>query len=447
MHSNRLLIGLIALLFMPTLALADLVVRGTRATAPTVAGNQTYTVSDFNGNTPVAAQFVYSSGVVGTDGVVNSGLSFGVGVTDCTNQWALSWTQRDGQLTPTNQRGGSIQKVITIRDVNDPATEVASASLVSCTANSVTVNWSSVSGIQEQISVVMYGGGDITPFAGTIDVSSTIGGDVIVDTGLQVDLMFFAAPCFGLTGNDFTFNSLNISLGVARREGSKQMSVNLTAHDSNMPTQVASIFRNNRVLEAIDLNTFGRCMELEVLNWTTTGMTLRNHASTGWWGKTVFYLAFALEGAHQVDIVNVQIPPSTGPQSWSGLAFQPQSAIILGSANATANNLEESDAIQHETIAFGYFDETGTETTNSFFTQDALASTNVGTVNNAKMLHAPGRQSQTLYEMDFVSVTPDAVNFNLNVAPAFSMNAVLVTFSGGMAPTTSRRRVSPYTVD
>ena len=416
---------------------AELVVRAVRQAAPLSTGNQTFTVTNFGGNTPKAVLFLISSGE--TDGVGNP-LSFGTGATDCTNQWASGFAQEDAQSTPTNHRGGGNDKLLSFRDWDNASTEVGRAVLVSCQANSVTINWTAVSGRQEQVMAIMWSGSDVTAHVGINDASLAIDGIVDVNVGLEADFLILMNYCI-TGGAPLDFPMAQLSFGVGTRTGNTQLSYSFTSAPTAMPTDVYTHFSITDGVFAMSDASNLRCVVANVEDYDATGWSYRTNANDiGSGGKGIFHLALAFSGAAASDVRRVQTSTTTGSKTWSGLPFTPQAAFVIGTQLTAAGVVETSDGTPHEGFGFGYVDDQF-EASMSGTSDDNLSSTNTVAQTDSLMLSVSDRGGLPAYQHDFLNFTADGITYSQTTAAASAYDVILVTFNGGGAsPSLTRRR-------
>ena len=154
------------MMISPFDASADLVIRATRAAANTSTGNQTFTFSNFGGNT-VKGALVIASRATADNAAVNSAV-LSIGATDCSNQW-VTQTQHTRLGSNPGNFPAHYSDNASILAIGQPFTSPALdalASFVSCQQGGVTINWSQVSGNAELVTVIGFGGSSISIDAG-----------------------------------------------------------------------------------------------------------------------------------------------------------------------------------------------------------------------------------------------------------------------------------------
>ena len=426
---------------------ADFLVRAERDTAPTSTGNQTFTATGLGGATPKGVLFFTASD--NTNSTIVPGAYVGVGATDCTNQWASGGADEDNQAAPDNHRGGSNDKVISIWGLSTPSTEVGRAAFVSCQANSITVNWTAVSGNEEQVLAVMFAGSDAAVHVDVNDASSTIGGTVNVSAGIEADFIFAMNYCVS-GGTPMDFGWWMFSWGAATRTGGfHHASYSVAIDDDDDPTRVVNSSQTNRLIKSMNMTDspgFGVCTEVSITDMSATGWTMRTDDSNiAGAGKAIFHFALQLTGGFDADVRHVTTATSTGAQSWGSLPFQPQASILIGTTLTARDVVVEDNATPHEGFAFGYAG-SNLEASNSAVSSDNATTTDTSSVTNTKMLHVLTRGNTVAYSSDFTGFTSGGLTYNQDTAPGSAFDVILMSFSAGTAPSVVRRRVLPQMI-
>jgi hypothetical protein len=307
--------------------------RVTQVACNTSTGNQDITINGIG--TPKAAMFYLTPAIAQNTAVDHARLS--VGATDGTNSRVIHGRTRTGVTTSDTRRRGRTAAVCQMY-AGTATTIEAEASFSQWITDGVRINWSTAPPAGWLLTVVLFGGSDVSAYVGDFATSGTNGGtNDVTAPGFKPSMVFSFGNGTGLNNSDQTHHPLN--LGVAVRGAADSITQRgaswATLHSSTSHPVTAAI--DNRYFQ-VNLNPAGgysRSAELTL--WLSNGFrcTMRQGDTAA--ALTLAYLALDFGSGVQCWTDTLGMPTATGSQSITGPGFEPQMFGALGVPVQTLN--------------------------------------------------------------------------------------------------------------
>jgi hypothetical protein len=287
------------------------------AVVDTAPYTQAFTGS-LGGRTPKAAIFKITRATA--DGTPVAHADFGLGmVTGAANEWAVAYTDEDGQATTdtASEEFTDACIVLLIPGVNF---EQASAEFSSFSANTVTVNWTDAPAAAHLIEVTLIAGADVSAQANNAALGNTLNNAVdVTGVGFEPDLVL-AACRDGTSGGNvkFSFGAVHNGVSVTQRCHA------IRYRDNQATSQCAARFTESYGVMAID-NSADLDWGGEFGTFDSDGFTVTTR-NAGANNTTLLFLALKF-GDIKSWVGTVDAPTSTGIDSQTGPGFRSQFAL------------------------------------------------------------------------------------------------------------------------
>lgn len=378
--------------------MADIKIAVTRYTLGTTTGNKDITISGFG--TPKAAMFIFSRGA--TDDTAYTGAArFGVGFTDGTTDYCFGVVSLDNSASGDSAReyyAGVIDEIWT----NGAS---ARATFNSWITDGVRINVSDAPSANCLVTVILFGGSDLSVDVGTLTMNGTSAVDV-TGPGFEPDLVFL-----GCIGDDNTSLSTNLytSFGVAVNDGSDTQRVTKIYSDDGAATMncIASVQSDAAVGQgANDSFTW----DGTVGSFDSSGFSVTGDLS----GNTdiVMYMAINLGGGE------ASLFTTTWPTSGNYAETTPGFTPIFGMINSvvgvsTINSITTSGVWGWSLAAF---DDSNIYTVNAV-DEDGLGTSDTATMSSDQLRILDVDQSNEVIASSY-AFDSDGWDFTLSTNPA-----------------------------
>jgi len=214
-----------------------------RAACNTSNGTQDFTTPDMGGLTPKAAMFILSGGI--TDGAAADGLHGCIGfTTGASNSMYLAF-QSDHAVTTTDtvHDVANDECVITILVGAEEARGAFSAFI----SDGVRINWETAPASAHLMTVVLFGGTDLSAHANFVDLLNTVDSAIdVTDPGFEPDILITAQARSTVGGSVATHGVLG--LGVVHNDGAStitQRCLYFISRDNRADGQPALMLRED----------------------------------------------------------------------------------------------------------------------------------------------------------------------------------------------------------
>lgn len=371
-----------------------------RAAARTTTGTQDFTVSGFG--TPKAAMFIMTLG--SSDGTAANTVLFSFGATDGTRQWAMSHRSSNGVADTATRRN-----ILNNALVHSLAASITDsiASFDSWITDGVRINWTDPPGGAFLVTVILFGGADVSVYADAIDVPDGSAIDITAPS-FEPDLVL--GGCVGRTMNSVA-SDMESSVGFAHNNGTGTV-VQRTLF-WNEPNAQASGDPRQR----LDTSCFGGKYSGGAIAWKATlgsfdssGFTLTPSASGA--SDDFGYLALKFDGCASW-VGSINSPTSTGNAANTSPGFTPQFVMMALSMLDT----EDADEVDDTAGAFGIAAFTASESfCNALAIEDASATTDTQSLSDDQAINLDAHDGTAAYDATLVSM--DANGFTLNYSAA-----------------------------
>lgn len=300
-------------------------IRTTRAACNTSTGTQDITISGFG--TPKAAFFAVTRATA--DGTAADGALLAVGATDGTRNWGTSHVADNG-LTTTDNRVADVQTSYCVYALNTAGSIDFQAAFSAWITDGIRIDWNNAPDAAYLLTVVLLGGDDLSAYAGTFAMSTTL------DAAVDVTAVGFK-PTVLLTA-EANANRASFSLGMVYNSPSDvvtQGSIQHSAADGATTTAENLIVEDDygigitRVSAQVAQGEFG--------SFDASGFSCTTRGSNTY-TATVGYLALGIAN-HDVWMGTITTPTSTGSASYTGPSFKPQFVMQLMSGAEAADTV------------------------------------------------------------------------------------------------------------
>lgn len=352
----------------------SLIARVTRVACPTSTGNQDITISGFG--TPKAALFIVTQATA--DGTAADHAQLMVGATDGTNQWAAAMTSENGLTTTDDFTGQSTAACVNILDPAGGSADGVAAFSAWIT-NGVRINWSNAPASAYLMTVVLFGGSDLSAYAGALDMADTVGSAVSV-TGVGFRPTDLITVKVG-----YTSTHRPIAVGVVHDESGTESQgyVGIACRDGQTTTLVGGI--SSSTMASGYLTGAVMYTEAEILDFGADGFDCYTRDSNT--GATVIYFLALRITTYSSWKGAITTPTSTGNQAQTGPGFKPQFVMQLMSGCQSADSLETSGL--GATMGISVADASA-QYSNSIAIEDGVTTSNAESLSDNQMavLHA-----------------------------------------------------------
>lgn len=344
-----------------------------RTVANTSTGNQDITSSGFG--TPKAYLIIMSRAT--TDGLATDNAFFCIGSSDGTRQRCTGSSSEHNVGTANTKRLSMSDKVIFLYD-NNTGTVECEAGHQSFITDGIRINWTSAPSFAYKITVVLFGGSDLTAYVNDFDSSGSLDGEVdITDPGFEPDQLVIFSRRTG-SFDDTIEDDAAVTIGFVDNGTSiVQGSVNFFSNDNSGTGAAGLVTSDSYAGQNLDHNV--SLSAIEIANFDSSGFSAftRNNASS----KNYGYLALNYNSVVSHSVTNIDSATSTGDKKYS-TTFAP-SLILLAGSNAqsldTHINNDDSGAFHFSAFdlsnssSFSYSDDDGVTTTDTSILQNNKA--------------------------------------------------------------------------
>lgn len=321
-------------------------------------GNQDITLTGFG--TPKAALFIVTNATA--DDNATDSCTMSIGATDGTREWCYYMRDLDGAATTTTIRGASNARLIKLR-TTVPG-NLGEAHFVSWITDGVRINWDVTAGSAYLITVVLFGGTDLSAYANQNNLEDT----VINTVGFEANVVLCASNGETATGESTT-SAAQMNFGVATNQASTVVNKGLfwQARDNVATTEISAYAASAKCTGRLGATAVSTQVNLET--FTASGFTVNSDggASTDSFG----YLA--LKTGAKVNAQLIATPTATGAWNVTGVGFKPQ-CVILPFSKCTDVDTRYS-GLGSENFCMGVMDGIR-EYANDISSEDNVADTN-----------------------------------------------------------------------
>lgn len=403
--------------------MADIKIEVTRYTLGTTTGNKDITISGFG--TPKAAMFIFSRGA--TDDTAYTGAArFGIGFTDGTTDYCFGVVSLDSSASGDSAReqyAGVINEIWT----NGSS---ARATFNSWITDGVRINVSDAPAANCLVTVILFGGSDLSADVGTLTMNGTSVVDV-TGPGFEPDLVFLG--CIG--DHDTVLSTdLQVSFGCAVNDGfDTQRVTKVYTEDGAGTTATTGVVRSDSAVGQGANDSFtwaGSVGTFDANGFSVAGDLAGNT-------DIVMYLALNLGGGE------ASLFTTTWPTSGNYAETTPGFTPIFGMINsvvgaATINTIAESGVWGWSLAAF---DDSNIYTVNAV-DEDGLATSDTATMSSDQLRILDIDQSDEVIASSY-AFDADGWDFTLSTNPASAfLGWGLAIGTGGGGAVSALNRIS-----
>lgn len=292
----------------------------------TSTGAQTFSTSDMGGVTPQGAIIFITNATA--NATTTTDLLLSVGMTDCdaSDEVGFGTNSEDGQASSDNAYrvvGAANSQIITMTETMGVTTETAAATLSSCQADGITVNWSNAPTSAYLATVVLFAGFDNWD----CDAVATSGSaDTAVDEslGYQADGLFMLVANIIATDVNGEDNRGGFSWGAW--DGTNQVSSAWAAQNAQSTTVISGVLYNTRV--GIHFLNPASSRGAYELSTHASGFTITTRDGTADGADDPYYCAWKLPSGKSAFVGTAQSPTSVGVVNITAPGFTGQAALF-----------------------------------------------------------------------------------------------------------------------
>ena len=378
----------------------------------TGTGNQTFTKTGFG--TPKAALFIVSRAA--TNGTVANGAKWSYGAaTGTTNRWCVAGQSENGQGTTDSDRYVTDTGVVVLLG-NDGSLQGV-ADFVSFNEDNVILNWSTAPFAAVLLTIVLFGGTDLSAHANKfVDADLEDGATDVTGPGFEPDLVFVGGVSRAM--DETRADSFRCVFGVCENDGGvdPQVQGGIGLFDKHgEDTSLCGLqVTSGRAIKAVTETGTTYGVELTTFDGSGFSATTRDAGAGGQfeWG----YLALAFGGVVGHWVGAIDTPTATGDKAYTGPGFTPQFVMLLMShASAYGSHNSTGPAAIAAGIGVITADD---EFANGFQIEDAQGTSDTQNAVDSKAVWLPTDDGSTTN--DFIGTGPggsgslDANGFTIN---------------------------------
>lgn len=392
------------------------------ATVNTAPYTQDFTIAGFG--TPKAALFFVTWGTV--NGTAGAHAVFCTGMTDGTTHLCTAVGSRSTQADTVSWSRAAQDEVIYL-PWYDGVNINGEANFDSWITDGVRINWANAPDAAYLITVVLFGGTDLSADVSLITPSATEDATVDVATiGFEPDQVIVLFP--GSTGdfNDTKAVNLSMSIGFCDNGGSLvQRCVAIGEADNVAAGEPAAVLCTDRVAKRIISDAEQAGYELGTFDASGFSVTTRNAAESN--AFAALSLNYNSAVSHWVG--SVDTPTSTGNDAITSPSFTPQ-LVMLGLSFLAA---EDTLAVDGNGGAFGIgvFDDSGADYSNAIAIEDASATTDTESIADDEAINLHQDDGSAGLVAPYVSM--DANGWTLNYTTTDGTARKLISLAIGAA--------------
>ena len=300
----------------------------TRVACNTSTGTQTITTTDMGGLTPKAALFFLSVAV--SDGTAADHSLFMVGATTGSGEgWAHNSKDEHNQASSDSAEVGSRSACVYMMD--DTETIVADADFSAWASNGITINWVIAPGSAYLLTVILFGGTDLTAIATSTQLNNSVdSANDITDVGFEADLVF--VNCNRNVADESVSNVAYNNFGIVHNDRAgtiTQRAISKTDRWNRSNGEPVVYSRSDAGIITANsggsLDWYGEFGSFDSSGFT---VTVRNAGANN---QYINYLALRFGATPAVDgwVGTYTSPTATGNDSESGPGFEPQFVLMF----------------------------------------------------------------------------------------------------------------------
>lgn len=404
-----------------------------RVASNTGTGTQDITVTDFG--TPKAALFFINYAI--TDGTAADHAGVTYGATDGTNEWCVHGTSEHGQATTDTDSEITATKCVII---NLPGTANADgeATFSAWITDGVRINWTNAPAAAYLLTVVLFGGDDLSAFVGSQVMTDTENATATVsDVGFEAHLVFSAVSDFRNAGSLVGVHNRN-GFGVVHNDGAAgitQRSHGIRNDNGGAADNVGNIMSTTHgaVISFGGSTDWGASYDA----FTSSGFDI-TELDGGGNNSLVHYLCLAGASPSDFAVGTYTTPTSTGNDSITGVGFTPQ-MMILGMTLLEAADQNRTDARAGST-GVSVFD-TSAEFSTTYGMEDGADPTNTQSLSDDTAVNIPLHDGAAGVVGAYSAMEADGAQLNFSAVHAnakyFWWAAIKAEAPAGMAGASS----------
>ena len=349
------------------------------AATPNMVDTQDFEDTGFGGVEPLAmiGQTGFGTAIGNLRPDITAGFGFAGGnTTSTTNQFAAAISGNNAEGTTICKRYFIDGDAVFLRLAPNDGSIRAEANWQSWDTDKVTVRWGDPDNqTTRRCHAILLGDdnqsaetavGTFTPNA-TEDASTDV-----TSHGFVADVIFFTGVFSGSA--DTTEDDARIFFGIYVKDGAKNGCFSWYSEDAVGTTNVENILSTDRVcVELTGSGSAGAGVEISDI---ASGFRATTRDGAGTNLGTIGYLAVKYGTRVEQDLVVYDVPTSTGTDATTGVAFQPEHMLTIGShvsavdtiktnGEAVTFSLGHADAAGGKAMAFSDEDNVGTTNTRS----------------------------------------------------------------------------------
>lgn len=377
----------------------------TRVACNTSTGTQDITVASFG--TPKAALFICSVGVTNDTAAADLNLSIGA-ATGASNEWCLSFSSEDGVGTSSSWATTDSDRCVRISTAGSSGATDGDAEFNSWITDGVRIDWQTAPSAAWLLTVVLFGGTDLSAHANNIALGNSVDNAVdVTDPGFEPTLVIAAVqggvaidagagslyPAFGIIHND---------VGVTQRTAAFHMS---NGGPSGSPEgRCTATYGIMQIDSSAGLDWGGEFGSFDASGFT---VTTRNAGANN---TALMYLALKLGGTEAGWVGTVDTPTNPGNAAESGPGFAPKFVFQIGTLMEALDTAYNSSPLAG-TMGLGAFTSSA-EYMTSGSNEDGAATLDTQSLSTDTAIELPQDDGTTGLTAAFTSMDTDGWTLN-----------------------------------
>ncbi len=371
------------------------------ATPTSVNGNTDWTTADLNGLTPVAVMIIQNH--ADADATVKTGVEYGVGFSDGTNEACIAIYVHDNVTTTVTGTQRSTSNVIsTVFDDSNPE---VTATVQSFITDGVRLTFTGVNGDAQLYTVIFFAGVDVSAHVDTVAVTSPALD--ITTPGFEPDLVFALG---GQTGVGIFQPAVTMFGACANDGGETQMGWSWDTSNGAGTSDVEAYLGTTDIISAIYNGVLD--YEITLSDFDANGFSAERTSGSSTRGFN--YLALSFGGSANVWVGGMDTPTTDGDDVQTGPAFKPQ-FVLLGTTDLPSVNTvaEDGDA---GSFGISVFDKDGNEFSNCWADEDAETTTDTQSLNDNQAVNYASDDGAQQQAATFSTMDANGWTLNFSVA-------------------------------
>jgi hypothetical protein len=414
----------------------------TRVACNTALGTQDITIASFG--TPKAAMFILSYSITDGTAAADAALSIGA-ATGTANEWCYHWNSEDGQGT-TDVHAEIVSTRCVLINTPGTSTSDGEAEFSAWITDGVRINWTTAAGSAWLLTVVLFGGADLSAHANNVGLGNTVDLETnITAPGFEPRLVIAVAN--SPTAIDIATSNVRPTYGVVHNDGFGAITQRSAAYRHLNGAATSEI--DGHCTETYGLLAIGSNATViwggEFTNFDASGFSVITRVGAGL-NTAMCYLALDFNLAAEGWVGTVDTPTGTGNEAVSGVPNTPQFVFQIGTYMEAIDTAYNNSALAG-TVGFSTFD-VDDEYMTSAQDEDGAGTTNAQSVSDNTAVELPDDDGAAGLTAAFVSMDSNGWTLNYSAVEANAKKFFGLAITGQQSDVLPQHRrhqiIGPY---